>query len=59
MKLKEKIQIYFRNRRINSIKKSISRVSLHLYFDGWTGKDCIEELEYLHEELKFYETTRQ
>tara|TARA_R110000822_G_scaffold158210_1_gene297801 strand:- start:2311 stop:2517 length:207 start_codon:yes stop_codon:yes gene_type:complete len=50
--LKKRLKIYLLKREVRGLKRDLNRVSLHLYFDRWTGADCIEESEYLRELIK-------
>lgn len=53
--MSERFNLYLKKRRLRILKKQLNSVELHLYFDGWTGKDCIEESNYLISQIKQYE----
>lgn len=39
------------NYQIRSLEKSIRNVELNIYFDRWTGQDCIEHNDYCYEKI--------
>jgi hypothetical protein len=51
MEIKKKIKLYLLKRKIKSLERDLRFVSLHLHFDGWTGKNCIKETNYLVQEI--------
>lgn len=53
--IKYKLKIYLKKRRLRMLKKELRDVGMNLYFDGWTGKDCINEKKYLNKQIKRYE----
>tara|TARA_B100000809_G_scaffold12108_1_gene11226 strand:- start:871 stop:1056 length:186 start_codon:yes stop_codon:yes gene_type:complete len=53
--MSERFNLYLKKRRLRILKNQLNNVALHLYFDKWTGKDCIEESNYLISEIKQYE----
>ena len=38
--------------KLRNLRKDLNKVELHLYFDGWTVANCIEETNYLCIEIK-------
>lgn len=51
-KIKYKLKLFLMKLKLRNLIKDLNRVELHLYFDGWTGADCIEETKYLLREIK-------
>mgnify|MGYP003657261927 CR=1 FL=1 len=63
--MKNKLLNFWYNYQIKIIYNSIRDIELNIYFDGWTGKDCVEynnyyykKIEELKLKLKNYEITR-
>ena len=50
--IKYKLKLFFMKLKLRNLRKDLNKVELHLYFDGWTGANCIEETNYLCIEIK-------
>ena len=50
--MKNKIYVMYCKYKINSLYKRIRNVELNIYFDKWTGQDCIDYNYYCCSKIK-------
>jgi hypothetical protein len=48
----KKLCIFYYKYRIFSLQKCIKKSELNIYFDGWTGAECIDNNNYLFTKIK-------
>ena len=44
---KKRFKIYLLKKKLKGLESQLSKVELNLYFERWSGADCIEESNYL------------
>ena len=52
MKLNKRLKLYLLKIEVRSLKRYLNRIELYIYFDGWTGQECIDESNYLRDLIK-------